>query len=312
MPAEILKLMIKYLGLENQFTFVKKYQPRIPLVTRKCVWDFWHLVSDPSTLTTSLASLCVSDKPGIQEELAFADTVKEKTKRNRKYYESIWRTLSVPVLELWAKCCKENSDHKVSSGTFLNLKLFYVRTASRKDMEMCVCKVHLHTRTCISAIVIIANKLEIDIPFTCYKTFFEMLYVHCNKGDQTYIAWECTSDKKTVCNHIEARFSELVKNLTSVDEQVTVTFTHFERQISFDPATGEIIKNKKGEPVKRLVAVKEKASAQYLVNYLSNLLPEIVYHRNLLRLLRNVKSTFINSYNCAYIDVDFSENLTIG
>ena len=93
---------------------------------------------------------------------------------------------------------------------------------------------------------------------------------------------------------------------------LVVTFTHFERQLSFDPATGEIIKNKKGEPVKRLVAVKEKASAQYLVNYLSNLLPEIVYHRNLLRLLRNVKSTFINSYNCAYIDVDFSENLTIG
>ena len=40
----------------------------------------------------------------------------------------------------------------------------------------------------------------------------------------------------------------------------------------------------KGKPLKRLMVVKSHVNANYLVKFLDNFLPEIIFHRNMLKL----------------------------
>jgi hypothetical protein len=77
-----------------------------------------------------------------------------------------------------------------------------------------------------------------------------------------------------------------------------------------------VINNKDGKEVKKLVAVNHPVSLEYILDFIEKLLPNIIHHRNKLRLFRNTKKKFMqlfdneeNSY--VYMDVDFSENLTI-
>ena len=101
----------------------------------------------------------------------------------------------------------------------------------------------------------------------------------------------CTPGKKTLCGHIQQQWNDLTKYLASADDKITVPFTHFEKRESFN-SSGEVIKNKKGEPVKRLVSVKEDVSALYLVNFLSSQLPNIIHHHNMLRLPKHQVSVY--------------------
>lgn len=76
----------------------------------------------------------------------------------------------------------------------------------------------------------------------------------------------------------------------------TVLFTHFDKKQCFN-AKRKIIRNKKGDPVKRLTPVKEYVNASFFISFLRDLLPNIIYHRNMLK---------------SYLDIDFADNLTIG
>ena len=191
-----MKLIAKYLALKDDVTLGNEYVSRTPLATRQKVWNFWHAVSDESTNTTYLARLHVSEKPKCQIDLGFMSTVTKVIKRNLQFYQSIWKTVSVPMFLLYKKYCEENSDHVVSKGTFDNLKPFYVRNASLKDMEMCCCKLYLHARWSIRALLESAKKLGIAILPEDYKSFFALLSTECDDDDNTYISWKCTQTKK--------------------------------------------------------------------------------------------------------------------
>ena len=53
---------------------------------------------------------------------------------------------------------------------------FYVRAPDSKDLEMCLCKIHLHTRGSIKALVELCKKQNIPLlVFKSYGTFFECL-----------------------------------------------------------------------------------------------------------------------------------------
>ena len=93
-------------------------------------------------------------KPHIQINLEFVSTMNTVRQQNRLFYQSIHKIVEVPFKELFVKYIKENSesDH-VSWGAFIALKPFYVRHTSSKDMEMCCCKLHLHARWSISALL---------------------------------------------------------------------------------------------------------------------------------------------------------------
>ena len=196
-------------------------------------------------------------------------------------------------------------------GLFLNLRPFYVRSVSSKDIEMCCCKLHLHARWVVSALMKLAGKLKIPLPFSDYESFFSILYAECGEIDNTYIPWVCTPNKKNVCDEIARNFSTIVGLMEGADENITVPFTHFEKKTAYNEK-GEVIYNKKGKPVQRLVATKEQVNSKFLVQFLQTLLPNIIHHRNMLKLFRNLKGMFLELMQCAYIDVDFSENLTIG
>ena len=170
-----MKLTLRYLKLSKKFPQVKVYVGRVPYDTRNCVWVFWHTVSQESTITTALARLRETERHGCQADLQFAPGVKTVTKRNRNFFISIWKTYTVPVIELHKKYCTKNPAHVVSIGMFLNLRPFYVRNVSLKDMEMCCCKLHLHGRWCVNGILKLALKLDITLPFDSYTSFFNLM-----------------------------------------------------------------------------------------------------------------------------------------
>ena len=113
-----------------------------------------------------------------------------------------------------------------------------------------------------------------------------------------------------MCEDITNNFSEVLQLLQN-NEEKTIPFTYFDKQIQYDD-DGKVILNKKEKPVKKLVPVKENATAKFLIEFLRNMLPNIINHRNMLKLYRNIKGAFLNTLNTVYMDIDFSENLTIG
>ena len=80
------------------------------------------------------------------------------------------------------------------------------------------------------------------------------------------------------------------------DNMGTVPFTEFQKQLVYNQQ-GQIVLNKKGEPVKRLMPVKQKVNGKYLVEYICNILPKIIHHRNMLKLNRSsIISLFISFF----------------
>ena len=263
-------------------------------------------------MTTSLARLRESERHGCQSGLEFCSTVEVVQKRKKNFFVSIWMSYTVPISVLYSKYCTENPLHKVSYGMFLNLRPFYVRNVSVKDMEMCVCKIHLHVRWCISSMIKLAYKLNLSLPFDSYTGFFEVLYKNCSEGEQTYISWECTPNKKSCCEEIITLFNNVLMQLESADEKDTVSFTHFTKELQYDDKGNVIINKKTDKPVKRLVPKKVQASGKFLVEFMRRNLKNFVHHRNMLKLYRNLKHRFLDEMKAFYIDTDFSENLTIG
>ena len=140
---EVIILSLKNIGLLDKLRFLKKPtksgRKLTPLVTRQAILDYWHTESTP-TITSRPANLKLTDKPHIQTSLDFVDTVRITQPRNVSFYENIWSITNETVKVLYCKFLNENPGVKISYGTFLALKPFYVRPAATKDLEMCCCK----------------------------------------------------------------------------------------------------------------------------------------------------------------------------
>ena len=275
-----------------------------PLAIRKRVWDFWHKNSTPSTITSRPAKLKVSDRHHIQSGLDFVDTATEIIQRNRVFKLSHWFIMNDTLKNLWVKYQKEYPDTPVSKGTFIALMPFYVRSATAKDLAMCVCKKHLHARWSISALIDCTSKQKIVLPFKDYTTFFEYLTSDCTDcRETTYIKWECTPNKYTFCDKIATKWSEFKQGIISADDKkTTVKMQHFE--------TVEKI-TKKGKITKRLVAKSSTVGLPFIMNFISERLSKIINHRNHLKHYRNTIKEFREHFDTIALDVDFSENLSI-
>ena len=73
--------------------------------------------------------------------------------------------------QLYAKYLRENPVEPVSYGSFFALKPFYVRHTTQKDIEMCVCKDHLHECWSVEDLVKCSRKHDIALPFADYQSF---------------------------------------------------------------------------------------------------------------------------------------------
>ena len=137
--------------------------------------------------TQNIAILRVTDKPCIQTNLEFVSTVTTIRQQNHLFHQSTYKIVEIPLKELFVKYIKENSesDH-VSWRTFIALKPFYVRRASSKDMEMCCCKLHLHNRWPMDALLECCKLQSIDLgQVNDYYSFFDHNTSGCEKETTT-------------------------------------------------------------------------------------------------------------------------------
>ena len=159
---EVLALSLKKLNVLDKFSFTRKPSKSgrklTPFIARKTVWDFWHENSQETTNTHQVAKMRINQKPQIQNGLDFISSVTMVKMRNRDFFQALWKTVTNTYVSLYLKYCKEHPEFPISWGTFLALKPFYVRHTSQKDLEMCCCKLHLHARWSIEALIKCANK----------------------------------------------------------------------------------------------------------------------------------------------------------
>ena len=306
--VDVITLLIKKLGLSKTFLEETRKPTRagrrmIHFEDREKVWRFWHENSIQSTLTSRPATLRVSDKRKIQSQLDFVETTTIiVNKRKQKFYQSHWHIANLTIKQLYHKYLITYPQSVVSYGSFLALRPFYVRTATKKDMEMCCCKKHLHARWAITALIEIAKKQKISLEFGSYKEFFDVLTEKCTKDNLAYINWDCTPNKKSTCIDIEQKWEKMKTTLIDADDQTTVKFQYFIK---------EQVLNKKGKLVKRLKLVTTKADISFILSFISDMLSSIIHHRNQLKHYRNTIHNVHQLFNAAVIDVDFSENLQV-
>ena len=68
------------------------------------------------------------------------------------------------------------------------LKPFYIRNASKKDMEMWLCKLHLHCQWAVESLLQWAKKVKIEIAATNYRHVLSMLMIDCAPKQNTHIS----------------------------------------------------------------------------------------------------------------------------
>lgn len=313
--AEILKQIASKLDVQEELlnTFKKDKsnagRPAISLEMKNVVWKFWHDNSVPSTLTSRPAKIEARKRPSIQSDLDYVDTVTtEYTNRKVQLYKGCWRIVKDTyhnMHNMYTEHCKSTDSPSVSYGTFITLKPFYIKHATAKDIEYCVCKQHLVARNCIEALLKIARINEVSgLQFDTYESFFQFLYGNCDKVPDLYTSFSCTPDNSTYCDEIAIKWSEVQNIITaSCSQNTTVPFTLFEKI--------EVM-TKKGTESQVIKPISVNATAEYLIDYLDKILSNILYHRNYLKNYRAHCSDVIKSMKSdVIIDLDFSENLEL-
>lgn len=307
--VDVVALSLKKLSLLDQFSFSRKPtragRRSTSIEERRNVWEFWHKNSVQSTITSRPAKLKVCDKSKIQTDLEFVDTVTVIQQRNRPFYLNHWYITTLTFKELYQRYIT-SADNKVSLGTFIALKPFYVRSATTKDIEVCCCKTHLHARWSIKALVSCCREQNMTIDsgdVTSYDSFFQFVTKDCQSDETTYIDWKCTPVKSSTCDNISTNWKKLKEEVLRKDDETTcVNMQHFE-------VTETLLKN--GTVVKRLTAVSTRADLKFITTFINGMLNKIIHHRNQLRHYRTLINAFKEHFNTLVIDIDFSENLSV-
>ena len=305
--VDVISLSLKKLGLMDKINFTRKPtksgRKLTPLHFRKAAWDFWHAKSTASTLTSRPAILRTTDKPRIQAGLDFVSTVNIICQRNKSFYKNNWMIINESVKVLYLKFLQANPGVKISYGTFLSLKPFYVQSATSKDIEMCCCKKHLHARWATKALIENCSKQNIWLGEIndCYS-FFNFLTKHCTKDTMTHLSWGYTPNKDEMCNEISHQWNELKSNILNDDKATTVNMQHFQ--------TLEVV-TKKGKLVTRLKAISTTANLEFITNFTEQSLSSIIHHVNQLKHYRSTLGVFKENFDTISLDVHFSENLSI-
>ena len=315
--VDVLSLSLSHLGILERVRFQRKPsnagRKLTPYSTRLAVWKFWHENSFPSTLTSRPAKLKVDHKRKIQSGLDFVDTVQITTQRKKAFYQSNWYILKDTVKSLYIKFLQAHPEHPILYGTFLSLKAFYVRSATSKDLEMCCCKKHLHARWSIQSLIDLTNKQKIELgPVTDYYSFFTFLTQDCGESETTYIPWDCVSDKKSLCAHVLKRWENLsqrISNESAVYESTTENADNFTTKMQHFVKISTT--TKKGKIVEKLKAVSTNANMNFIIEFITALLPKMLHHRNHLKHYHSTVKEFREHFNTISIDIDFSENLSI-
>ena len=227
----------------------------------------------------------------------------------RQFYQAIWHTTTMTVCEIYSKFCTEHPGNYPSLGTFFALKPSYVHHASQKDLIMRCCKIHLHVKWAIAALIKCMSDQGLCFPAVDFNNFL-MFYILTVLMKNTHIPFECTPDKHHFCEDISSNWKKILDATSYADESTTMLFTEFKKEPSFN-AKGEPLLDKNANIKMKLIPVKSHVNVKYLEEFLGNLLPQFIHHRNMLRLYRNTIKEFNLMFDNVHLDIDFSENLTL-
>ena len=103
-----------------------------------------------------------------------------------------------------------------------------MRHTTQKDIEICVCKDHLHGRWSVETLVECSKKRDITILFADYQSFFDYLSTDCPPGNLTYISRDGTKTDKTICDYIIKKWKSIKDSIKGLHDDVTVPFLYFE------------------------------------------------------------------------------------
>ena len=134
----------------------------------KFIWDFYHQKFTPSTKPSQPVKLQMSKRNHIQPTRIELCWHKNSNHTKRIKLCSMYQ-------EHYSKHTRLHPNEKVSCGTFFGLKPSYITTETKKNMEMCSYKLHLHARWAIEGILKNAEQQKIKVPFSNPHFFFEKL-----------------------------------------------------------------------------------------------------------------------------------------
>ena len=168
--------------------------------TRKRIWEFRYENSQKKSDTLRTANLCKGNNPAIQYGLVIPQFTKVFKQREKEYYESRCRISHETIQDLHKKYKLSHESNRASSSTFFDLLSFYVRSITTWIVELCCCKLHLHGRRSITALLGSIKKHDLHlVEFNDYYSFSKYLTAGCPKDNYAHIYWHCFRDKTSLC-----------------------------------------------------------------------------------------------------------------
>ena len=131
-----------------------------------------------------------------------------------------------------------------------------------------------------------------------------------------HISWDCVRDRKTYViifsvkgKHYKKHFLSKMRKLEIIKRLMVNLFLKlFFLQYFKKMKTGKI--NQK--EIKIMKSVQEKCNLTFITDFISEKLPDIIFHKNHLKHYKNFHSDIYSFYDsCISIDADFAENLSV-
>lgn len=115
-------------------------------------FEKWYGIFRESANTTYLASIRITEKPKVHEQLSFVSLVKFVTKRNHQFYQAIWRTTTKSIWELYNKFCHKHSN-VVSCGSLPSSLFIFIMHPRRIWSCATTNSIYLFTGKCNQGII---------------------------------------------------------------------------------------------------------------------------------------------------------------
>ena len=176
----------------------------MPPETVKKVYDLWVDNSITSTVGNNGRNM-VNITRGLLEvygcEINHEDIKSETriSKRNQTLLSVNRRVATCTVRAIKNKLESENC--KVSVGTVLNLKPFFITYPTDKELALCLCKICLNTRLLLEPLVVQGNK-DGNLVTESVTGFF-MDTIPCVKNENRFYKWTCVTQKCKHCKNIK-------------------------------------------------------------------------------------------------------------
>ena len=168
----------------------------------------------------------------------------------------------------------------VSYGTFLHMCPFYFHSVTTCDVELCCCKLHVHGCCSVAVLLGIIKKMAyIVLNSNNYYSFFKFLAADSPKDNYAHISCQCTPDKTSPS-------SEILNHWKRLEKFSRQSFTLFDASdknhvtVKIDLFQSVRVKTRFNEVKRKLKCTSTSANICFIINFMKDLMPEIIYPQN--------------------------------